>query len=152
MPVYFIDSSALVKRYRNEPGSNRVSILMKAADQLLIARLTIVEVSSALVRRARMSNSSKEELNAALAIFDAQISESIDIVDLDTELMQDAVRISRKYGLRGADAIQLACALAGRREIDSVDDFVLVGSDLELNAAAVPKVFLYSIQRNDALS
>jgi uncharacterized protein len=101
MPIYFIDSSALVKRYRNEPGSNRVSALMKAADRLLISRLTIVEVSSALVRRARRSNSSAEDLDAALAIFDAHLEESFELVELDVPVMEDAVLVSRKHGLRG---------------------------------------------------
>ena len=46
MSILFVDSSALVKRYQEEEGSDRVSELTENAHGLLIARLTIVEVSS----------------------------------------------------------------------------------------------------------
>lgn len=51
MPSYSVDSSALVERYRIEPGSQGLLELLKIADQLLVSRLAVVEVSAALVRR-----------------------------------------------------------------------------------------------------
>jgi predicted nucleic acid-binding protein len=51
MAVYFLDSSALLKRYRDEAGSQRVSQLIETGERLVIARLAHVEVSAAIVRR-----------------------------------------------------------------------------------------------------
>lgn len=82
MPSFFVDSSALVKRYRNEPGSQRVSSLIDGAEHLTIARLTKVEVSAALVCRVRRARVPAERVKATLAAFDEEILRSFDIVEL----------------------------------------------------------------------
>jgi predicted nucleic acid-binding protein len=135
MASLFVDSSALVKRYRHEDGSRRVSDLLESADRLLIARLTIVEVSSALVRRARMTTLPAENVAVAIAALDDDILRSFEVVELDQPVMMLAVVIARKHGLRGADAIQLACAILTRQSARS-SALELVSSDDELNAAA----------------
>lgn len=55
MAVYFFDSSALVKRYVQETGSAWVmaTTAPQAGHALYIARITAVEVVSALTRRHR---------------------------------------------------------------------------------------------------
>ena len=55
MAGYFVDSSALVKRYVNETGSVWLSGLVapSAGNDIYIARITTVEVIAALTRRAR---------------------------------------------------------------------------------------------------
>jgi hypothetical protein len=135
MATFFIDSSALVKRYQNEEGSSRVAELAENAEQLLITRLTIVEVSAALVRRARATRLSLKELTATLADLDQDVAESFKIVELEESVMASAVDLAKKHGLRGADAIQLACALLARNEAGD-SEFALLSSDEELNAAS----------------
>jgi hypothetical protein len=50
--IYFLDSSALVKRYVPEVGTTWIQTLAPDANnQLYIARITWVEVLSALARR-----------------------------------------------------------------------------------------------------
>ena len=55
MPVYFFDSSAMVKRYINEVGTGWVTSLTDrtAGNRIQVARITAVEVVSAITRRAR---------------------------------------------------------------------------------------------------
>ena len=55
--VYFLDTSALVKRYIVETGTPWVQTITNPAAQniLLISRLTCVEISSAISRRKRES-------------------------------------------------------------------------------------------------
>ena len=55
MPVLFLDSSALVKRYVGETGSLWVQRQTDATSQnsLYVVRLTGVEVVSAIARKAR---------------------------------------------------------------------------------------------------
>lgn len=134
MARLFIDSSALLKRYRSEAGSERVSELLEGADSVVISRLATVEVSAALVRRARATKVAPADLQAALADFDADLA-WFDIVELDEELMGRAVAVARAHRLRGADAIQLACALWAREDAGRVG-IAFVGSDRELNEAA----------------
>jgi hypothetical protein len=132
-----VDSSALVKRYQYEDGSVRLNGLIENAEQLLIARLTVVEVSSALVRRARSTRLLGHDLASTLADFDLDVKESFRIVELDAPAITTAVGLSRRYGLRGADAIQLACALLAYRSQPIPPQFYLVSADEELNAAAL---------------
>jgi len=52
VPVYYIDTSALVKRYHLEQGSKRVDqILADSTAILSTANLTITELTSALDRK-----------------------------------------------------------------------------------------------------
>ena len=54
MSLYFVDTSALVKYYRREEGSDVMERLFAAAaDQRVISRLTMVEMESALATRVR---------------------------------------------------------------------------------------------------
>jgi predicted nucleic acid-binding protein len=136
MPGYFIDSSAPVKRYRIEKGSQRLSELLKIADQVLISRLTIVEVSATIVRRSKQAGAPQQDLRATLSFLDADIEDVFDVVELNKPLLELAVASTRKHALRGADAIQLASAMLTRRHMPNVQ-LALIACDLELNAAAV---------------
>jgi predicted nucleic acid-binding protein len=137
MAVLFIDSSALVKRYRSEAGSRRVADLLHAAERLVVSRLTKVEVCSALVRRVDGSNVPAAILAAALAAFEDDLRLSFDIVELDEPIMDKAVILAQKHALRAADSIQLACALLSRPEPRAGSKFYLVSADDELNTAAL---------------
>jgi predicted nucleic acid-binding protein len=75
------------------------------------------------------------ELKVAITTFDGDLRESFDIVELDEPVMERAAAMARKHGLRGADAIQLACAVLARSDMPSAE-LVLLSCDAELNAAA----------------
>ena len=55
MATFFCDSSAIVKRYVNETGSNFVEDLadVKNGNVILLARITQVEVAAAIARRLK---------------------------------------------------------------------------------------------------
>jgi predicted nucleic acid-binding protein len=100
MSILFVDSSALVKRYQEEEGSDRVSELTENAHGLLIARLTIVEVSSALVRRAKATSLPSSDVEAILSLLDRDVAEAFKIVELEQPAMNRAVELARIHGLR----------------------------------------------------
>jgi uncharacterized protein len=55
MAVYFVDSSALVKRYINETGSQWILNLCNPASNhdIIIAAIAGVEITAAITRRAK---------------------------------------------------------------------------------------------------
>jgi len=55
MAAYFFDSSAIVKRYLEEPGSDWVLTMVQppTLHRILLARITSVETASAIVRSGR---------------------------------------------------------------------------------------------------
>jgi uncharacterized protein len=136
MAIYFADSSALLKRYRNETGSAHVLDVLESAERLFVSRLAAVEVSAALTRRAKTTKMPREDLIATLSLLDADLAGSIEITEVERRIMDQAVNVTRTHGLKGADSIQLASALFVRREVVR-GEIILLSSDLELNASAM---------------
>lgn len=135
MRACFFDSSALVKRYRAEEGTDAVRMLIEGSDRIVVCRLAEIEITAAIVRRARHSNAREVDVEHVLHAVDRDVQNSFDVVELDAYLAAAANALVRRYGLRAADGLQLAAALTAER-IDQADLFTFVGSDRELNRAA----------------
>lgn len=75
-----------------------------------------------------------------LATLDRDVRESYEVVDLGASTLARAVDLVRIHALRGADSIQLACALLSRGG-DASENLIFVGSDRELNKAASAEGF-----------
>lgn len=135
MPIYFLDSSALVKAYRQEAGSAKIIELVESQEIVVVSRLAQVEVSAAIVRQGQFNKLPKTELDVVLTSLDYHFDLSFHVAELSDNVMTDAIKLVRRYGLRGADAVQLACARSARH-IKALDEVVFVSSDHELNASA----------------
>ena len=136
MASYFLDTSALAKRYIVEQGTQRVVALVEGADRLIVSRLTMVEVTSALARRARTGNLTTDQLSSILNAFETELRDRFAVMELGTPVMTRATDLARVHGLRAADAIQLACALLAGGSRPAEASLTLVSSDEELNGAA----------------
>jgi len=123
----------LVKGYRREVGTSRLDALLSGSDPLIIAEISQLEVSAAIVRRAQQTRMSDLRIRDALNQLDREAAQSFDIIRADDPIMSEAIRLARLHRLRGADALQLANALAALSRWPSL---VFVSSDLELNRAA----------------
>jgi uncharacterized protein len=138
--VYFLDSSALVKRYAQETGSAWVERLTdpQVDHRLYLARITAVKVVAAVTRRQRGGAFSATDA-AALADFAADLAHQYRQVDITSRLITQAIQLAKTYALRGYDAIQLAAVLTVHvaREVQGLSRLTLVSADHELNAAAV---------------
>jgi predicted nucleic acid-binding protein len=131
---YFMDSSALVKHFIDENGSEAVCRIVEN-EKIIISRLTQVEVISAIARWSR-KQSPMLDINALIEAFQYFVTERFNIVEINPKpALEIAVRIAKHHGLRAADSIQLACALIAKQSIGS-DPFTLVSCDRELNSAA----------------
>jgi predicted nucleic acid-binding protein len=137
MPEHFLDSSALLKRYRQETGSRWMLELTAKSDQMTVARLAHVEVTAAIVRRARNLGDSAQDVASALTSLDIDMLRDFQVVEFSDALISRAIVLTKAHALRAADAIQLACALLSRADRPSSTEFYLVSADEELNAAAL---------------
>jgi predicted nucleic acid-binding protein len=129
VPNYFYDSSALVKRYHTEPGSEVINPLFDEDARHFISELTVVEIHSAISKK-RLTNASAtdEALRQVRAQFSNDLkSLKIAVVRIGSAHYQEAERLVRQYGtdtdagiIRSLDALQLAVALdfQSRTEID----------------------------------
>ena len=140
MADYFFDTSALVKRHVNETGSRWVKSIVRAqaGHRLYIARITAVEVTSAITRRQHSGDLTAAQAGAILGHFRRHLNQRYRVVELTPALFNDAMKAARKHRLRAYDAVQLAVALEVRQlhQQGGLGPVTLVSSDRDLNAAA----------------
>ena len=140
MAGYFVDSSALVKRYVNETGSVWLSGLISpaAGNDIYIARITTVEVIAALTRRARGGTIVAADASAACLLFRNDLPHDYEIVEMTETLLKRAMTLAETHGLRGYDAVQLAaaCEVNAFCAASGLSPLTFVSADRELNAAA----------------
>ena len=106
----FLDSSALVKRYVEEPGSARVIELCRQADEIVISVVGPIEIFSALARRRREGYLSSPVFASIKRNIAADIA-GASIVELYPQVVAEAVKCLEKSPLRSLDAIQVASAI-----------------------------------------
>lgn len=106
MNHFFLDTSALVKRYVSENGSRWINTLLsQTTTRVYISRLTEAEISAALTRRLFGSQTSQTLHN-----FDQDVAAAYIRLEVTNTVIDDAVQLTRKHRLRGCDSLQLATA------------------------------------------
>ncbi|MGI4792402.1 MAG: type II toxin-antitoxin system VapC family toxin [Janthinobacterium lividum] len=140
MSVLFTDSSAVIKRYVREAGSQWVKNIFTdlPANQVFVAAITSVEVASAITRRGRGDIRSQKIAAPACALFLADYATDYEIVEISDFLLDQAVQLAQFHGLRGYDAVQLAAGREVNRQalLAGLPPITFISADQELNAAA----------------
>jgi hypothetical protein len=133
--VYFLDTSAVVKRYIQETGTAWVQTLTAptASHSLFLARITQVETVAAVTRRERGGSLSAPDAATALTDFQYDFAHQYFIVEISAHLIAHAATLARLYTLRAYDAVQLAAALEIHSQAPSL---TLISADADLNSAA----------------
>lgn len=146
MTVYFLESSALVKRYINEIGSNWVLGLFDPTidNEFFVAAITGVEIVAAITRRAW--NGSIAAADAALVCnqLKSDLQTDYQIIEITQEVISSGIALAQTYGLRGYDAVQLAAGRAINElcVANGLLPIIFVSADEELNLAAIDEGLL----------
>ncbi len=106
----YADSSAVLKRYLNEPDSDAARALLQSDPSLLTARLTIIEV-----RRNLGIHLADDETAQARRAFAEDLS-AFSIVELDETTCSLAASIAETTGVGSIDSLHLATAQRAGRE------------------------------------
>lgn len=137
MALYYLETSALVKLYVYESGTERLLALAasNAGHRLAILSLAQVELRAALRRRQRIGEISASEVDELFESF-RQHSEGRFLVQSFSDSMLDvACALVDVYGLRGYDSMQLAGYLT-LRSISGAEEPIFVCADKALLSAA----------------
>ncbi len=107
--ILFCDTSALVKLYIVEVGSEELKARLLEAEAVAVCRIAWAEAYAALSRRAR------EVPVDALIIEQAKAALAADwphfvVLDIDQALVERAGEYADTFALRGYDSVQLAAA------------------------------------------
>lgn len=114
----FFDSSALLKRYLNEKGSDQIKKLFAETDKVFVSIITHVECASSLKRLLSSNYIDKNEyqrLNMEISL-DFPFFETI---SFDDEIKRTALKVVDKYPLKALDTIQLATLIYVANEVES---------------------------------
>jgi hypothetical protein len=128
MTVYFLDTSALVKRYHHERGSDVIDALFaEHGRRIIISDLSIIEFGSALSKKVREGEITPEKYQRALGVFYQDIVTDIIQVEILGEADKAlAATLIEKHGfranLRTLGSLQLAVM---KRVVQTEPDQVL---------------------------
>ncbi len=100
----YVDSSALLKRYVDEPDSEAADAMLASDPLLVTARHTIVEVRRNLARLLRGAPAA-----AAAKSFAADVAR-LGIIELDAVTCDAAATLAEVTGVKSLDALHLAAA------------------------------------------
>ena len=107
----FFDSSAFVKRYVREEGTDVVLSWCDQATELCLSGIALPEIVSAFCRLLREDLVSPVQYRHLKTMLMADISDAA-ICDLTPEVIRQSIISLEKSALRGMDATHLGSALA----------------------------------------
>ncbi len=112
----FFDSSAFIKKFVQEKGSTEVDEYCQQASMLGLSIICLPEMMSALNRKVREGNISRENyLNLKEII--GEVIQDIEIINLVPEVIQGSIALLENNKLRSLDALHLSCAIAWNSEL-----------------------------------
>lgn len=117
----FFDTSALVKRYAEEPGTDSVDALVEADDAaVFVTSITVVEMTSAFRRKNNRGECSTETMHELLSAFFTDALTEFVVLPMDEALFEWSIDLVFEDDLRTLDSLQLAAALALANDHDEV--------------------------------
>jgi predicted nucleic acid-binding protein len=131
--MIYLDTSALVKKYFQEAGTDMVREILQGGGSYGISKIAYAEVCAAFGRKTRENPGQKR---GHLRVFQSFQEDwrLLTIVEVNDDLLPLIRALTARHPLRGADAIHLASALWLRRALR--DEITFVASDGHLLNAA----------------
>lgn len=115
MTSVYVDTSALVKFYYPEQGSDSVEDALLGADRVYVSQLTMVEMASALMQKIRTGDLTKRAETVIWTAFqDDMNAGKVEMVHLHDRHYLKAADVIREYGkahgIKTLDALHLSIA------------------------------------------
>jgi len=117
MVGYYLDTSAMLKRYVDEPGSSWLRTQIGLAASLVSSQLLIVEITSAFNRRVREGTLTPAEYRRLRDIFRDDCRNEYQMIALLDPVVDLACDLIERHPLRGYDAVHLATALIAHQSL-----------------------------------
>ncbi len=112
-PLY-CDTSALLKLYLPEPGSDEFNAVVEGRDDVLVSDLAVTEIVSALARRLRQGSLARDAVrrlqHAIVGRLDAGVYHRVEVTRGVHRRAEHFLLSLPDTPLRGADALHLALA------------------------------------------
>jgi uncharacterized protein len=134
---FYFDTSAIVKGYTQEAGSNWLKTLLdpNLGHTFILSEIALAEFAAAIAAKGRAGNISSVEQAKTLALFIGHCTVDYQLVEVSRTIIERAVNLTQNHRLRGYDAVQLATALITKETLMAANiqvDFILVAADEDL--------------------
>lgn len=113
--ILYLDTSALVKVYVDETGSEQVMARVRAVGEVATSVVAYAEARAAFARHFREKRLDKSQLKAVVRHLDDDWSKYT-VVDVVDSVARQAGALAERFALRAFDAIHLATAVQLRTE------------------------------------
>jgi predicted nucleic acid-binding protein len=135
MTVFYLDTSALVKRYKTEEGTEIIDYLydnLPKGHSLATSFLTVLEFVSAIRRLLKGNRISQDDFEAVMSTFSQELEPFL-IRSLEDNIVADALNKVVSHALKSADSIQLSTALELREMMkEAGENVIFICDDAEL--------------------
>jgi uncharacterized protein len=138
--LIYVDSSVLARAYlHDERGHHEARALVEGPAFLVTSSLTVIEVTSALMRATQAGRAA--DVDVLLERFEFEISSDgpVTLISGDQMMLETtALQIARTYAIRTLDALHLAVADLSARPLAGDDEQLAFASrhDTQREAAA----------------
>jgi predicted nucleic acid-binding protein len=126
---YYFDTSALLKRYIHEDGSDRVDSIIVSASKIFVSLICELEVRSVLRRLLQMKEIDPSEVVSIATQFERDL-ELFSIVPIVDAVIVNAKMAIDRHQLRSLDSIQFGSFVYVQKEAKC-----FVSGDVKLVAA-----------------
>lgn len=139
---YYFDTSALVKHFHQEEGTDKITNLIRNKDhQIILLDIAPIELLSAVYRRYRNQEITNEELDTVLTGIKHELRR-FKIEPLDNLIIEESMKLfnqfGKKYGLRTLDSLHIACF-----NLIETENLQIVSSDNIMCEIAAELGFVY---------
>jgi len=131
--IIYLDTSDLVKLYVLEKNSDKIKTHVHNSQVVATSIIAYAEARAAFARNFREKGLSESEYRKIIRTLDNDW-ENYFVLNISEETVKLAGNLCEKYGLRGYDALHLACASILNKSVSGIIYFCC--SDSKLNKAA----------------
>lgn len=119
--AYFCDTSAVIKLYHAESGTEYMaSIFSNKQNRLILSELTLVEFESSVSKKVRTGDITQSAKKVAIKNFKKDCQIRFIVKPLDSKIIRSAIDIIERHGdqhaIRTLDALQLGACLMEKKE------------------------------------
>jgi predicted nucleic acid-binding protein len=141
LSFYFLEATAFVKLFAQEPGTAELIGLMEAAEdnRKLISASTPLEVYAVLKRRERAGDIAAEDAASAFTVLRMESARMVQ-QPMNPAVIEAARQLLDRTSLRWTDALQLGAAITAR-DMFQGSEIVFVSASVHLREAAVGEGF-----------
>lgn len=117
MRVAYLDSSAFVKLYMEEPGRDVIEELLSQTEAVTTSVIAYTEVRAAFSRALRRNDLNEEEHAQMVEAFESDW-QGVNELEVTPEIYRLAGDLTVSHPLRGMDALHLASAVLAKTDVE----------------------------------